>query len=142
VVVVTAVVHDTPVAGSVDAEGLSVGEIAEGLRAWARGPVEVAAVELLAGHGRWLDRSEFRAVLWAEDDVVGLDPAELAATTFLVPASRSDLAVLQVAVELLGVKAADPLGRLLAGLDAPTTALIAEAVTRCAGGRQHRKGWS
>jgi hypothetical protein len=137
----TAWVHHTT-GGSVEAEGLDRYEIAEGLRAWAQGshPVE-AAIELLIGHGSWLERPEFRALLWVEDDVVGLDPAELAGMALLAPASSSELAMVQLAVELLGIKTPDSLDRLLAGLDASNTGLVLEAIARCTGTHEQHQAF-
>jgi hypothetical protein len=130
----------------VDAEGLAVDELATGLRAWAHsmpseGLVE-GVVELLVGHGYWLDRSEFHDLLWVagnrvEGWLVGFDPAELAGMAVLAAAPPSELAVLHLAVEFLGFQATtSPLSGLLTGLDGYTTWLVLEAVTRTAG-HQH-----
>lgn len=131
-----------PPTGSVSPalEGLEVDEIVDGLRAWAAGVCTTeAAVELLVRHGAWLRRSDFRELLWVEDDVVGLDPEELAALTFLASASRGELAVLQLVVGLLGVEIVDPLAGLLVSLDDSSRALFIDAVARCGGWHNHHR---
>jgi hypothetical protein len=122
------------------AADLEPSEIAEGLRTWATGVATTeAAVELLIGHGAWLRRADFTELLWVEDDTIGFDPDELAGLVFLATASRSEVAVLQLAVGLLGLDLVDPLAQVLVSLDDPTLALVLEAAARCGGWHDRRQ---
>jgi hypothetical protein len=102
-----------------------------------------AAVELLIGHARWLDRDDFldlavefgrglgagpvRAAVDWEAAVGGLDGGRL-------PCSGSEAQMLRLAASLAGGVRLD-LGSALSGLDERNAALVAGAVVRAAGHR-------
>ncbi|MQA06843.1 MAG: hypothetical protein GEV07_30510 [Streptosporangiales bacterium] len=123
-------------------------ELVAELRAWAAGDYGIeAAVDLLAAHGHWLARRDFRdACLHATAEHLvtdfdlpqvwlGFDTAAAIADHGRVPASGSELQMLAVAVELAGYSTSRPLGDLLRGLDDANTGHVLDAIAHAAGRR-------
>ena len=84
---------------------MNVGQLAAGLRAWARDDrFTRAAVELLSGHGEWFDEPEFvKAAIKVEGDdfARGIWARAAAYAEADVSSSASKMAVLRTAI-LLG----------------------------------------
>jgi hypothetical protein len=114
------------------------------LQTWAEGSFsDEGAVNLLAVHGTWLAREDFlKQCVEAVDDgwtregsapmaVINWDAAARFAGT--VPASTSEVAILQLACSMAGVDTG-AIGELTAGLDQTNTARVLDALA-------HRAGW-
>ncbi len=94
-----------------------------------------AAAQLLTGHGRWLDRHDFRQTC-VEYDHDGHTPIAWvdwqAVPAFLDRAgtacSTSEARVLGLAAEIAGVDTATPLAELLASLDDHNSRLVLDAI--------------
>lgn len=121
-------------------------ELVAELRAWAAGDYGIeAAVDLLAAHGAWLDRRDFRdrCVFATDDHLVDefglarcwLDLAAAArvANRGELPASGSEIQVLALAAGLAGYPSSRPLGDLIRGLDTGNTRLVLHSVAQTAG---------
>jgi hypothetical protein len=115
---------------------LTSGQLAHLLTASAAGyyPSEAAA-RLITGHGRWLDRTDFRQAC-VEYDHDGHAPIAWvdwqAVPAFLDRAgtacSGSEARILALASEIAGVDTGTPLAELLASLDDTNSRLVLDAI--------------
>jgi hypothetical protein len=113
---------------------LTTATIAALLRQRATGSyADEAAVELLIGHGTWLDRRDFLAAC-VDYDHDGQDPVVWvdwhAVPTFLscAPCAASEGRILRLAAELSGIDTGCSLSDLLCGLDNRNTTLVVDAI--------------
>ena len=113
---------------------LTTATIAALLRQRATGSyTDEAAVELLIGHGTWLDRRDFLTACVdydhdAQDPVVWVDWHAVPAFLDCAPCSASEGRILRLAAELSGIDTACPLADLLCGLDDRNSTLVVAAV--------------
>lgn len=114
---------------------LPLDALAAGLRAHARGDYGTeAAVDLLIGHRRWLERPDFLDALVLTDRERHRTPLawicwpQVPAFLADAPCSSSEARILRLAASLAGTDPARPLSDLLTGLDDSNTALVAGAI--------------
>lgn len=119
--------------GELDHQGLL-----EGLDEAAVGRNERAAIDLLSGSG-WLNRAEFQAVIKVEFGIVEFDENTViaqvdwaAAAQLESPASSGELAMLRLALSLVGCASID-LGVCLSSLDSANTVRVMDAVAQATG---------
>ena len=130
--------------GSLDTIDLTPDQLAPMLRCWAAGMHGVeAAVELLIGHGYWLDRPDFRRrcltaedQAWAPDgticSIASIDWS--AAADFEPDEQSSDRSVLRLASSIAdGHKHTVGLGREIRYLDPAAVVLVVQAIAHLAG---------
>jgi len=97
-----------------------------------------AAVRLLIDHGFWLRRKDFvRAAVdaWADDDkIVGAAIAWDRVPGLQLPASGSEIRILDIATSIAGANGVD-LREALSGLDATNVRLVLRSIALAAGHR-------
>lgn len=127
-----------------EVENLTIAELQDALRNWARGLYGAeAAVELLIGHGTWLRRADFRKAIRLNREggttyaYIDSSRVRQMLSADQLAGSSSELGMLALACGLLDTSTPDQIGSMISNLDSVNLGLLMQAMARARGWHEH-----